>query len=81
MSPARTLDVSDLPPYHISNRSPLFWGQVLLCAIEGTMFCILIATYFYIRMSVDVWPPPGVPAPRPIFATLALRLRRWLRTG
>jgi len=68
----RTLDVSELQPFEISNKSPLFWGQVLMCAIEGSMFFILIATYFYIRMSVDVWPPPGVPSPKPWFATLAL---------
>lgn len=68
----RTLDVSALPPCEVSNRNALFWGQVLMCAIEGSMFFILIATYFYLRMSVDAWPPPGIHMPRPWFATLAL---------
>ena len=47
MTPARTLDVSGLPAFEISNRAPLWWGQLLLAVIEGTVFCILIAVYFY----------------------------------
>jgi hypothetical protein len=54
MSEPRTLDVSGLPPYEISNQSPLFWGQVLMCLIEGSLLCMLIATYFYLRLGVDV---------------------------
>ena len=61
MTPAPVIDVSGLPPYEISNRAPLFWGQLLLCAIEGSMLLMLIAMYFYLRLSVDIWPPPGVP--------------------
>lgn len=72
MTPHRTLDVSNLPAYNISSQAPLWWGQFLMCAIEGTLFCTMIATYFYLRMSVDVWPPPGVPSPGPTLATLAL---------
>jgi heme/copper-type cytochrome/quinol oxidase subunit 3 len=67
MSPARTLDVSALPPYEISNRAPLWWGQLLMAVIEGSLFCVLIAMYFYYRISVDVWPPPGV---KPLGLTL-----------
>jgi cytochrome c oxidase subunit I+III len=63
MSAPRTLDVSGLPPYDISNQSPLFWGQVLLCLIEGSLLCMLIATYFYLRLGVNVWPGPGVHLP------------------
>jgi cytochrome c oxidase subunit III len=71
MSP-RVLDLSALPPYNISNRSPIFGGQVLMCVIEGTAFCILIATYFYLKLGVDVWPPPGVTLPDRALSTLAL---------
>jgi heme/copper-type cytochrome/quinol oxidase subunit 3 len=63
VSERRILDVSGLPPYDISNQSPLFWGQVLMCLIEGSLLCMLIATYFYLRLSVDVWPGPGVHLP------------------
>lgn len=72
MTPARTLDVSGLPPYEISNRAPLWSGQVLMAVIEGSLFCMLIAMYFYIRISVDVWPPPGVPLLPVMMPSLAL---------
>lgn len=72
MSMPRTYDASGLPPYSISSHSPLFVGQVMLACIEGTMFCILIAMYFYIRLSVDVWPPPGVRLPEIALSSLAL---------
>jgi len=72
MSMPRTYDASRLPAYSISSHAPLYVGQVLLAAIEGTMFWILIAMYFYIRLSVDVWPPPGVSLPEISLSTLAL---------
>jgi cytochrome c oxidase subunit 3 len=63
MMSARSLDVTDLPVYSISNRAPLWWGQVMMCAIEGSMLCMLIAIYFYLRLGVDIWPPPGTQLP------------------
>jgi len=72
MTPVHTVDVSDLPPYEISVGAPLWWGQILLCVIEGTMFSILIAMYFYLRLSLDVWPPPGVGPLRLDLPTVAL---------
>lgn len=72
MTPIATLDVAGLPEYSISSKAPLWWGQVLLCAIEGSMFCMLIAIYFYLRMGVDVWPPPGDRAPDATLSTAAL---------
>jgi cytochrome c oxidase subunit III len=72
VSPGRTLDVSGLPVYEISNRSPIFWGQLLMAVIEGTLFLLLIAVYFYLRLGVDVWPPPGVRIPDVLWPTLAL---------
>lgn len=72
MTPGRTLDVSGLPAYEISNRAPLWWGQLLLAFIEGSLFCIMIAIYFYCRLSVDVWPPPGVEPLRLTMPTVAL---------
>jgi heme/copper-type cytochrome/quinol oxidase subunit 3 len=72
MNERRTLDVSSLPPYAISNQSPLFWGQTLMCLIEGSLLCMLIATYFYLRFGVDVWPGPGVHLPRLSLASWAL---------
>jgi len=67
-----TLDVSDLPPYDISNQAPLWWGQLCIDIIEGTMFSILIAAYLYVRLRVDVWPPPGDQYPHLLLPTLSL---------
>jgi cytochrome c oxidase subunit III len=72
MTEARYLDVSGLPAYEISNKSTLFWGQLLMAAIEGSLFLMMIAIYFYLRISVDIWPPPGVQLPHLTMPTLAL---------
>lgn len=72
MTQARVLDVSTLPPYDISNKSPLWAGQLVMCMIEGALLVILIATYFYLRLGVDVWPPPGTQIPGTLIPTLAL---------
>src|SRR2546423_10870383 len=72
MTGTRTVDVSALPAYDISNRSPLWWGQLLMCGIEASLFFMLIAMYFYIRLGVDVWPPPMVRVPGVLMPTIAL---------
>ena len=74
MTTCRTLDVSHLPDHAISPDAPLWWGQLLTAFIEGTMFAILIAMYFYYRLSVDVWPPPGTELPRVVLPTISLFL-------
>lgn len=71
MTQPRVVDVSGLPAYQVSSQSPLWFGQLLMCVIEGSVFCILIATYFYLRLGVDVWPPPGVRLPGTLMPTLA----------
>jgi cytochrome c oxidase subunit III len=74
MTPQRTIDVSHLPPYQISNEAPLWWGQLFLTMVEATMFCILIAMYFYYRLSLDMWPPPGVQLPRELLPAICTAL-------
>ena len=75
-----TIDVSGLPPHVEDHRSPIWWGNLLLLAIETTMFGLLVATYFYLRMNFTTWPPPraevSLYATRPDlgFATLNLVL-------
>src|SRR3954452_15114408 len=72
MNSSHTIDVSQLPDYDISNNAPLWWGQALLAAIEGSLFLMLVAMYFYLRLSVDMWPPPGTQLPHLAKPTLAL---------
>lgn len=59
MTERPTLDVSHLPSVVFGSRAPLWWGVAGIMAIEGTMFAILAASYFYLRGGADVWPPPG----------------------
>lgn len=72
MTEIRTIDVSHLKPYDVSTQSPLWWGQLMITFIEGTMFAIIIAAYFYTRLRMDVWPPPGDQYPRLLLPSLAL---------
>jgi cytochrome c oxidase subunit III len=51
------LDVSNLPTYAYGHRSLMWWGTVGIMVIEGTVFAIAIAMYFYIRTRVEYWPP------------------------
>ncbi len=72
MNEPKILDVSHLAPYEISSQAPLWWGQLCITFIEGTMFLILIAAYLYTRLQVDVWPPPGEQCPHLLLPTVAL---------
>lgn len=63
MTPRRSIDVSALSDFEISSNAPLWWGQIFLALIEGAMFCIMIALYFYYRLVLDLWPPPGIARP------------------
>ena len=74
MTAQRALDVSHLRPYDISSNAPLWWGQLFLTLIEGSMFGILIAMYYYIRSRMDVWPPPGIREPNQLLAGLCVAL-------
>ena len=58
-----TLDVSDAPTLVYGTPAPMWWGALGIVVIESTMFAILIATYFYYRLVMDVWPPPQVRLP------------------
>jgi len=53
----RVLDLSGLERAALGFRSPLWWGTVLLIAIESTCFAILFGSYLYIRNNFAEWPP------------------------
>jgi len=60
MNPPRLLDVTDLPEVGWDSKAPLWWANICLLVIETTMFAILAASYFYVRMNFQEWPPPRV---------------------
>jgi heme/copper-type cytochrome/quinol oxidase subunit 3 len=63
MSEVRTLDVGSLPPGAFGSRSLMWWGTMGIVLIEGTVFALAIAAYFYFRTRMAAWPPDGVAVP------------------
>lgn len=57
-----TIDVSGLPDYAFGQRSLMWWGTMGMIAIEGTVFALAVASYFYLRGGADEWPI-AVPPP------------------
>lgn len=55
--PRPVLDVSRTPTVVFGPRSLVWWGQWGLMAIEGTMFAIFFAAYFFLRTRETDWPP------------------------
>lgn len=51
------LDVSGLPTVVFRSRNLVWWGNMLYMLIEGAMFAMVIATYFYLRTRSTDWPP------------------------
>jgi len=64
------LDVSELPSFGFSHHSLMWWGTLGVMAIEGTVFAMVIMSYFYLRTNAaDDWPL-GVPVPGLFWGTL-----------
>jgi len=66
---ARTLDVSGLAPGAFGHRTLMWWGTLGMVLIEGTVFALAIAAYFYIRLRNTTWPP-NLPPPQLFWGTL-----------
>jgi heme/copper-type cytochrome/quinol oxidase subunit 3 len=60
-----SLDVAALPSFGYSHRSPMWWATLGMMTVEGTVFALAVATYFYLRMHSQTWPmsvlPPDLP--------------------
>lgn len=77
LSRGPVVDVSALPRHAVGLRTPLWWGTVLLIAIESTCFAVLFNTYLYVRNNFQEWPPderlwlwPGLLATAALLLTL-----------
>jgi heme/copper-type cytochrome/quinol oxidase subunit 3 len=57
----RTLDVSGLPSVAFGHRNTTWLANVFYMAIEGMMFALMFATYFYLRTRSTNWPPGHLP--------------------
>ena len=54
----RALDVRELPDQGaFGHQGLIWWGTIGFMVIEGSMFFMVLITYFYLRLRVDEWPP------------------------
>ncbi len=51
------LDVSALPAVAFGRSNTTWLANVLFMTIEGMMFALMLATYFYLRTRSTDWPP------------------------
>jgi heme/copper-type cytochrome/quinol oxidase subunit 3 len=56
-----TLDVSGLPDVAFGPSNTTWLANVFYMAIEGMMFALMFATYFYLRTRSADWPPGHFP--------------------
>jgi heme/copper-type cytochrome/quinol oxidase subunit 3 len=55
------LDVSGLPSVAFGRSNTTWLANVFYMTIEGTMFALVIASYFYLRTRSQDWPPYQLP--------------------
>lgn len=70
MNGASVLDVGHLPNLAPRSHAPVWWGMVMLLAIEGAVFGTLVVSYFYLGMDEPHWPPAGVDPPELLLPTV-----------
>lgn len=70
---AAVLDVSNLPSVVFGIRSITWWGIIGMMAIEGMVFLLMIASYFYLHSRGLEWPPHSNP-PALFWGTLNLAI-------
>jgi cytochrome c oxidase subunit III len=51
------LDVSDMPSVAFGPSNTTWLANVFYMTIEGMMFALMFASYFYLRTRVQQWPP------------------------
>jgi heme/copper-type cytochrome/quinol oxidase subunit 3 len=71
---SRVLDVSELPINATDSRALIWWGNIGMMVIEGTVFALVIATFLYFRTANYDWPPATVPLPDLTWPTINLIL-------
>jgi heme/copper-type cytochrome/quinol oxidase subunit 3 len=81
-----TLDVSKLPEVVFGHKNVTWLGNVFYMTIEGAMFALVIASYFYLRTRSIEWPPGNYSPPylwfgvvNSIVLVLSLIPARWIQ--
>jgi len=68
----QTIDVSALTDHAFGSRSIMWWSTMAIIAIEGTVFLVAIASYFYLQGNEETWPPPDTQLPGLLWGTVNL---------
>lgn len=69
-----TLNIAALPGIGYGVSAPLWWGNLMMIVIEGTLFALTIVTYYYISLSYAEFPPARTPDPDLVWGTLNVAL-------
>jgi heme/copper-type cytochrome/quinol oxidase subunit 3 len=62
--------VSELPTYAFGHRPLTWWCTTSMVLMEGTMFVVLIISYFFLRTRVPDWPPGPTSPPDLLWGTV-----------
>lgn len=57
----KVLDVSPLPDVTFAAKSLTWWGTIGMMVIEGGVFALVVASYFYLQTRSQYWPPGVLP--------------------
>lgn len=68
------VDASALPRTMNGSRHPLWGGVLMLIFIEASVLLTILASYGYLRLQSDAWPPPGLGYADPLLPTINLVL-------
>jgi len=60
---SHVIRLQELPDRQAGAEAPLWWGILLLITIESMVFASLLASYVYLRLGHEEWPPAGVELP------------------
>jgi heme/copper-type cytochrome/quinol oxidase subunit 3 len=55
------LDVSAMPDVTFAAKSITWWGTIGMMAIEGSVFALVVVSYFYLHSRSQDWPPGVLP--------------------
>lgn len=70
MSERAIIDVSHLPDHGFGSRSIMWWATICMIFVEGSVFVLAIASYFYLQGNESAWPPPDTPPPGLLWPTI-----------
>lgn len=81
-------DTLQLPRTGTGTRAPGWWGMLLFCITEGSLFLYFVGSYFYLRGSATAfeaeggkYPPLGIPALLTVLLVSSSVSLRWGELG